>query len=83
MVPKRYKRCVILGFVYRIYRARSSSKKFHESSVKAKDILERNQYPPNFYEPIISAIIERLLNRVLRKLITMVQTTKIYQQKLI
>ena len=27
-------------------------KKCHESLIKAKDILERNQYPPNFYEPI-------------------------------
>ena len=59
MVTKRYKCSVIQGFVYRIYRACSSWKKFHESLIKPKDILEWNQYPPNFYEPIISATIEK------------------------
>ena len=43
MAPKRYKRFVMQGFVYRIYRACNSWKKFHESLIKAKDILERNQ----------------------------------------
>ena len=38
-----------------------TSKKFHESLIKAKDILERNQYPPNFYEPIISATVEKIV----------------------
>ena len=27
----------------------------------ARDILERNQYPPNFYEPITSATIENIV----------------------
>ena len=38
-----------------------TGKKFHESLIKAKDILERNQYPPNFYEPIISATVEKIV----------------------
>ena len=38
-----------------------TGKKFHESLIKAKDILERNQYPPIFYEPIISATIEKIV----------------------
>ena len=61
MAPKRYKRSVIQGFVYRIYRACSSWTKFHESLINAKDILERNQNQPNFYEPIISATIEKIV----------------------
>ena len=61
MAPKRYKRSVNQGFVYWIYRACSSWEKFHESLIKANDILEWNQYPPNFYEPIISATIEKIV----------------------
>ena len=58
---KPHKRSVIQGFIYRIYRACSSWKKFHESLIKAKDILERKQYPPNFYECIISATIQKFV----------------------
>ena len=61
MAPKSYKRSVIPGFVYQIYRPCSSWKKFHESLIKAKDIFERNIYPPNFYKPIISATTEEIV----------------------
>ena len=53
LAPKRYKRSVVAGFVYRIYRACSSWENFHSSLVRAKIILEMNQYPPTFYDPII------------------------------
>ena len=58
---KHHKHSVIKGFFYRIYRACSSWKKFHESLIKAEDILEWNQYPPNFFKPIISATIEKIV----------------------
>ena len=61
MAPKSYKRSVIPGFVYQIYRPCSSWKKFHESLIKAKDIFERNIDPPNFYKPIIAATIEKIV----------------------
>ena len=61
MTSKRYKCSVIQGFVYRIYRACNSWKNFYESLIKANNILEQNQYPPNFYEPIISATIEKIV----------------------
>ena len=67
MAPKRYKHSVIQGFVYRIYRDCCLWEKFHESLIKAKDILERNQYPPNFYEPIISATIEKTVKTCIGK----------------
>ena len=67
MAPKSYKRSVIQGFVYRIYRACSSWKKIHEGLIKAKDILERNQYPPNFYELIISASTENIVKPSIEK----------------
>ena len=61
LAPKKYKRSVIQGFMFRIHRACSSWKYFHESLKKAKDILERNQYPPNYYEPIIKDTLEKII----------------------
>ena len=81
MAPKRYRRSLIQSFVYQIYRACSSWKKFHESLIKAKDILERNHQI--FTNLLFLLQLKRLLNHVLKKLITIIQTTKIYQQKLI
>ena len=56
LAPKRYKRSVVSGVVHRIHRACSTWQNFHDSLEKAKRILERNQYPPTFYEPIIKTL---------------------------
>ena len=61
LAPRKYKRAVIQGFVHRIYRACSEWKYFDESLRRAKLSLERNQYPPEFYDPIIAATIEKLV----------------------
>ena len=61
LAPKKYKRSVVSGFVHRIFRACSTWENFHASLSKAKCILERNQYPPPFYEPIISQALEKIL----------------------
>ena len=61
--PKRYKRSVVSGFVHRIYHACSTGQHFHESLEKAKCILERNQYPPTFYEPIVKESLDRIINQ--------------------
>ena len=61
LAPKRYKRPVVEGLVYRVYRACSHWKYFNASLGKAKDMLEQNQYPPQFYDPIIKATIEKLI----------------------
>ena len=60
LAPKRYKRSVVAGFVYRIHHACSSWKNFDDSIRRAKQILQKNQYPPDFYEPII----EKALNKI-------------------
>ena len=60
--PKRYKRSVVSGFVHRIHRACSNWVNFHDSLEKAKKVLENNQYPPAFYNPIIEDTITRLIN---------------------
>jgi len=45
VAPMQYKRSVVSGFVHRILRACSSWENFHESLMRAKTILKRNQYP--------------------------------------
>ena len=60
LAPKRYKRSVVSGFVYRIYRSCSTWEHFHHSLTKAKEVLEKNQYPPQFYESIIEETITRI-----------------------
>ena len=62
LAPKHYKRSVVESLVYRVYRACSHWKYFDASLGKAKDMLERNQYPPQFYDPIIKATIKHSLS---------------------
>jgi len=61
LAPRRYKRSVVSGFVHRIFRACSTWKHFHASILKAKTILEHNQYPPYFYEPIIHQTLTEII----------------------
>ena len=63
VAPRRYKHSVVSGFVHRIHRACSSWSNFHDSLEKAKHILERNQYPPTFYNPIIRQTLEKILTK--------------------
>ena len=35
---------------------------FHDSLVKVKRLLERNQYPPDFYKPIIKDTLNKIIN---------------------
>ena len=60
LAPKRYKKSVVEGFVHRIYNACSSWELFDQSIKKAKAILELNQYPEEFYEPIIHSTLNKL-----------------------
>ena len=48
--------------MYRIHRACSHWKYFDESLGKAKSILEQNQYPPQFYDPIIEKTISKIVS---------------------
>ena len=63
LAPRRYKRGVVSGFVHRIYRACSTWQHFHQSLSKAKQVLEKNQYPSTFYEPIIRDTIEKIMTK--------------------
>ena len=61
LFPRRYKQSVVSGFVHHIARACSTWEHFHTSILKAKRVLERNQYPPAFYEPIIEKTISTII----------------------
>ena len=61
MAPKKYKRSVVSGIVHCIYRAYSTWKNIHESLSRAKQILAQNQYPEDFYEPIIHQTLTKLI----------------------
>ena len=52
-----------MGFVHRIYRACSDWNAFHESLERAKKILQKNQYPEVFYEPIISETLTKIIQK--------------------
>jgi len=62
LAPKRYKRSVVSGFVHRIFRACSTWMHIHECLQRAKKILEHNQYPPAFYDPIIQQTLRDILD---------------------
>ena len=59
LVPLKYKRSVVTGFVHRIFRACCTWEYFHASLERAKQVLRDNQYPTNFYEPLIHSMIEK------------------------
>ena len=60
LAPLKYKKSVVSGFVHRIFRACSTWENFHQSLEKAMQVLRNNQYPANFYEPLIKSSIEKL-----------------------
>ena len=62
LAPTKYKRSVVSGFVHRIYRACSSWQAFHSSMEKAIKILEQNQYPSDFYNPIIKSTLNKIID---------------------
>ena len=47
--------------VHRIHHSCSTWEHFHGSLEKVKKILEANQYPPSYYNPIIRRAIEKII----------------------
>ena len=52
LAPMKYKHSVVSVMVHCILKAFSLWKTVHGSLEKAKRLLEQNQYPPSFYNPI-------------------------------
>ena len=63
VAPKKYKRAVVTGIVHRIYSASSSWTHFDKGLDEAKSIIENNQFPPNFYNPVIEDVLEKLVTK--------------------
>ena len=63
IAPVQYKKSVVTGFIHSIYNTCSTWKNFHESVTKAKTVLENNQYPPHFYEPLVKKAIDKLIEK--------------------
>ena len=58
--PKQYKRNFIEGTVCRVNNTTPSWNDFHDALVSAKDMFEKNQYPPPYYEPIVENTISKI-----------------------
>ena len=62
LAPTKYKKSVVTSFIHRIYRACSTWQRFHNGISSAKEILNQNQYPPSFVDPIIHNTISKLVS---------------------
>ena len=62
LAPRKYKKSVVSGIVYRISNACSTWNNFDTGLKKLKKLLENNQYPSSFYEPII----EKTPNKIIK-----------------
>ena len=62
IAPKRYKCGVVSGFVHRLHRSCSTWIHFDNSLKKAKAVLEKNQYPPGFYEEVIADTLRKIVD---------------------
>ena len=60
LTPKRFKRSVVQGFVFRIWRACSSKKSLHESLTKAKEISNETNSPMVFITSLSLQQLKRL-----------------------
>ena len=58
--PRRYKKSVVQSFVHRISRCCSSKENMMTSLEKAKETLNKNQYPATFYNPIIEETLKKI-----------------------
>ena len=58
----KYKRSVVISFVYRIFRACSTWGNFHEGMCEAKEILLNNQYPPTLIDDIVHDCLYKILD---------------------
>ena len=66
LAPQKYKRAVVTGLVHRIFRSCSNWTNVHDSLEKGKVILKSNQYPPDFFEPIIRDTLSSIVSPEIR-----------------
>ena len=61
LAPAKYKRSMVINLIHRIFNATSSWELFHKGLSEAKEMLEYNQYPKDWYEKIIHKTLEKIL----------------------
>ena len=54
------KTTVVQSFVHRIHRSCSSRENVLSSLERAKEVLDKNQYPSSFYDPIITKTLQKI-----------------------
>ena len=59
--PKKYKRNLVEGTIHRINHTTSSWSAFDAGLKKWKEEMERNQYPPSFYEDIVKETVTKII----------------------
>ena len=59
--PKKYKRNLVEGTIHRINHTTSTWSAFDKGIKKWKEEMERNQYPPSFYEDIVKETITKII----------------------
>ena len=62
LAPTTYKRNITEGTIHRILNATTSWMSFDDGLQKAIKIWENNQYPPQFYQPIIRKTMDKIIN---------------------
>ena len=62
LAPFKYKKSVVISFIYRIFRSCSSWNNFHDGLNAARIILNKNQYPSSLVEDIIKNTLNNLLS---------------------
>ena len=62
LAPLKYKKSVVISFVYRIFRSCTSWVNFHEGICQAKTILTNNQYPLSFIDRYIKETLHKILS---------------------
>ena len=62
LAPVKYKKNIIEGTIYGILNATSTWENFTEGMKRAAETWEKNQYPPQFYQPILRQTLDKILN---------------------
>ena len=75
LAPKRYKKSVVQSFVHRIFRCCSSWELMTSSLERAKAVLDKNQYPAEFYEPIIGETLNKIQRSMTQQITTEASNT--------
>ena len=67
LAPMRYKQNIVQGTVHRIFHASSNWHFFTEGIIVATHMLEKNQYPSQFYEPIIRKTLNKIIEQPVKQ----------------